>query len=241
MRITMLQKISLLILAATSAGFVFLPPPISQVQEPLRPERRWEVQWARAVPVSGMAVPGVMIGPQTAPARAESITLRIPRRHTSTLCVTITSQDGRYYAQAPFHVPTTTSGVITLEGPSQHRRRVRQYPAGELAIIAEFTDRCGSPGRTQMMIPASWGGETGSSDVFVYVNSRYHTEALWRDAAGRSVLVPCPEIGNDRYVAYNRVCRITRTQLPDSVSVLVRSRVSPTSYSNTSLLLRHSR
>jgi hypothetical protein len=238
-RATMPQRILLLVLAATSAGFVFSPRGDLQTQEPLSPERRWEEQWARAVPVSGVAVTGVMFGNQAAPAVAERIMLRIPRSAVSSVCVTITSQDGRYYAQALFRVAPNSSGTDTLEGPSAHRRRVRRYPAGELAIKAEVTDRCGSVGR--MQIPASWGGEAVGNDVFVYVNSRYHTEALWRDTAGRSVTVACPETENDRYVAYNRVCRIPRTQLPDSASVLVRSRVSPTSYSNTTLSLRYPR
>jgi len=224
---------------ATATGFVFLSGSGYPSQEPLRPEHRWNERWASAIPVSGMVVPGIMVGGQSVRVTAESITLRIPRDRPASICVTITSQDGRYHAMAQFRVAATSSGLVTLEGPHRYRRNLRRYSAGELAINAELDTICG--GRPQMRVPASWGGQFPDGDIFVYVNSRHYTEALWRAGDGGSRTVVCPETANDRYVAFNRVCRIPPAELPESVSLLIRSRRDGNSFSNTTLSLGYPR
>jgi hypothetical protein len=224
---------------AAATGFVVLSGGSYPGQEPLRPERRWDERWASSVPVSGTVVPGIMVGEQSVRVLDESITLRVPRETPASICVTITSQDGRYHARAQFQAAATSSGIVTLEGPRRYRRNLRRYPAGELAISAELTTSC--DGRPATRVPAGWGRRFADGDVFVYVNSRYHTEALWRAGDGGSKTVVCPEIGNRQYVAFNRVCRIPRAELPEAVSLLVRSRRDGNSFSNTTLSLGYPR
>jgi hypothetical protein len=221
------------------AAFTLAAGPTIRLQQgALAPQGEWQERWVQRVPVSGSVVPGVLLGDPAERVMPEAISVPLPAGHEPVLCVTVTSKDGRYHAQATFRVPRTATGATTLQGPREFRSRLRRYPAGHLAIKAEFAARCND--RTTAQVPARWGAVFQQTDVFLLVNSRYYTEVLWTGEDGRSRTVVCPEVDADHAVAYNRECRLPRAELPDSVSLLVRSRREG-SYQNTTLTLRYPR
>lgn len=174
----------------------------------------------RRVPVSGAVVVGVVSGDGAGKATPGALMVRIPAGIGGTLCVSLTSVDGRYLASftAPFSAPRTTEWV-SVRFPSSHGDAVSRFAERDVAIEA----RLGCDGAA---VPAAWSRESEPAGAWVLVNSgQYRTEVEQYRGAQRE-RTRCSAVTTDaRRMAFDLICPLTSDatpSYPDSFKVVRR-------------------
>lgn len=185
-------------------------------------------RFTQRVPVSGHALVGVLRsrGPGLPTARGLADgTIAVVAPRSSSLCVRVTTQDGRYSAEDTFGQgapggPEGT-GTATMAWPSQQpKATLDAIRLGELAVLVT-TGRCGTLGP---VLPATLGTDSADDGAFLHVLANSRGAATWavlRDPVrGGPALrrVRCVRSETGDRVAFDVICPLG--QQPDSVASL---------------------
>lgn len=189
----------------------------------LTPRSDWAIRVDSAErPLSGEIVIGAMVGDQNAPADMERISLRVPDRLGSTLCVTVTARDARFRASAEFDLPRGFD-----YGPIQLAAIKDAYIAGmyrrariqDIAIRVEIGNSCSDSLRR--IVPANWGHRAVQGTVHIYANTEGSSSVRWISVAGDAKAERCLPFTGGGSVAYNVFCPLPEFALGSNVSAVI--------------------
>ncbi|MEZ5320103.1 MAG: hypothetical protein R2752_22065 [Vicinamibacterales bacterium] len=207
---------------------------VASAQRPtLKPEEKrgsgWE-RWADRVPVSGGIRVGVMALDGRTIENLERMTIRRPTSDLPWLCVEISSRDGRYSGRLSYRLHDAPEGLIDLEVPTEKVAELRDYAAGDLAILASLATSCDGPPET--FVVAAWDPRVANDHVVVLINSRVPTTIV---RASDNASTPCTPLDGVT-TAFNLSCQVPAAWLEPKVELVIRMRRGR-SFSNVPLHL----
>jgi hypothetical protein len=201
-------------------------------QAALEPSSGPSETWRNVVPVSGGVKTGVMF--ETAEALdPSSLTVWLATTDWSRLCVTVTSQDARYFATVEYDVTRRPAGMLRLHLPTKYAAKLAPYRPLELAILAQLGNECDTPGGP--IAVAAWKAPSASGPVIVLLNSRLPTTIVAgakipaasspASAAAAEPQGPlkCTAL-TGTLTAYNLRCDVPRTWISPSIPLVARVR-----------------
>jgi hypothetical protein len=172
----------------------------------------WE-RWRSEVPISG----GVRVGVMNASDQrlnVNTLTVFLPPFSESTLCLELSSQDGRYSARLAYPLARAEPGRVLLGLPTRYARELIAYQPSQVAILATLSMDCSLAPDAYLV--AGWGQGTLTRSVTVLLNSRIPTRLRSADGALSFDCRPVDGVTT----AYNLSCDIPRDQI-NAVSPLV--------------------
>ncbi|MGA0543964.1 hypothetical protein ACO2Q1_01680 [Brevundimonas sp. VNH65] len=208
---TVLAVATTLGLAATWAGQ-------ASAQARVRPINDRIVEVFRpTVDHSGNRALGVVVRQETIPNFA-AVTIRLPRPIDAQVCMTVTSVDGRYTANATYRVKTSDRTAI-LEFPTGKLGREARYDGVDLAVSA----RVGSCQTTAPVLVATWTSASPTADVGFAVNAGNGASAFMIEPGrGR---VACDSLLRSRpgraSAAMTHICWVSSARLGDNRDIRV--------------------
>jgi hypothetical protein len=212
------MRTAFLVLAIVSLG----PGVAAQTRPRLQPNPAsikpgWE-RWQTEVPVSG----GVRVGVMSAGDRRldlRSLTVFLPAFTEPTLCIELSTQDGRYSARLEYPLRPRESGPVFLDLPTQYARELAGYEPRQLAILASLNANCMQA--PQAYVAARWGDAPMSDAIIVLLNSRLPTRI--RGGADGALSFDCLPLDGVT-TAYNLACEIPRVRLAGGPPLVVEMR-----------------
>ena len=185
------------------------------------PKPGWRETFLEKVPVSGRYVRvGVMQVLGGAPFDPEWASVVMPRTPYRSLCISITSLDGRYSADLEFDATALSPGGRTLHIPSKYLKDLRRLTPDTLALLARLTDGCNSS--TAEFVVASWASIDSDAPIYVFLNSS--VPAVLVDKSDPSRTFPCHFLKAPA-IAYTLRCEVVATDpVPQRTFMINRSR-----------------
>jgi len=196
-RVSLLAVLSALCLSSPLPGQVRALQPYSFREE-----------FLQRVPISSAGIRvGVLtdvIGQRIDPAR---FFVYLPAHRSRSLCVEISSRDGRYGAEMEYRLDMVVPGRITLSIPSRHVSDLRGYRSHQIAVLARLGNSCERPDGE--FVVASWVADHGTERVLVLVNSPAPEVDVLVPVHGNVVRrVRCSPVREGRAIAYNWQCHL---------------------------------
>jgi len=170
-------------------------------------------------PVSGTMLVGLQLGLADHDFDPDQVGVLLPNEVLGrTICVAITSQDGRYAARNLYNVPSTASRDALLVTRPKNPVQLRQYKAGEIAVTARASDECG-PAGVGPLIPVRLGpdrvangGRTGSVTALIAFINEDPERISFRLIKGRDIVAesqPCITSLSTTRIAYTSRCDVS--------------------------------
>ena len=185
----------------------------AQTTQPLEPKERppdWE-RYTEEIPVSGGLRVGLMNDTDGKINDPRVVYALIPSASAASLCVEISSQDGRYSANLEYDVSNTDSGWRPLTIPTEKHSELSGYDRDGLVVLANLSASC--DGSTGTLIVTSWEEQAAGGDgdvgehVYVYLNSRIPTTIVGTVGGQVDNEARCQTLG-DVTTAYNLRCAV---------------------------------
>lgn len=185
----------------------------AQTTQPLEPRERppdWE-RYTEEIPVSGGLRVGLMNDKDGKIKDPRVVYALIPSASAASLCVEISSQDGRYSANLEYDVSNTDSGWRPLTVPTKKRNELSDYDRAGLVVLANLSASC--DGSTGTIIVTSWEKRAAGGDgdvgeqLYVYLNSRIPTTIVGGVGGQVDNEARCQTLG-DVTTAYNLRCAV---------------------------------
>jgi hypothetical protein len=164
-------------LVATSLLLATLErPPITATEPRVQPSAFHEKYFNGEVPTAGGVILGVQTDVSTGPISGDELWLSAPTmvRAPLKLCVTVTSDDGRYQGSAEYQISAAATGTVGLTFPTNYRGRIAEYGPKRLAILATLRRDCTNPSADEPeaeFILLSLSGSGSQNRFVVRVNS----------------------------------------------------------------------
>ncbi|WP_353268548.1 hypothetical protein [Gemmatimonas sp.] len=173
------------------------------------------------VPVSSLGIRVGIMTASTDPVTVPStVSVNRPVGSAATLCVAVTSRDGRYRADYAYDLRGTTNGVIRVSTPTRYPRELRKYRQEELAILASVGPACDAPATAYLV--ASWSG-AATTEFAVLLNSRVPTTLIIGRGNVIDRTIPCTALSGVR-TAFNLRCVIRTEWLTPASQLFIRQR-----------------
>ena len=146
--------------------------------------------------------------------------------HETSLCLTMQSRDGIYFAQNTFSVPASLPSAASLDvllpyDATAHSQLLRRLGPSELSVRVGAGD-CHQVSEV-LLVPSSATG-VAAGDVILQVNAMGASDVIVESASGADVV--CDAITEGRQTIYDHLCRIPEAWLvhPTTTLTLVRER-----------------
>ncbi|MBF0466283.1 MAG: hypothetical protein HQK88_14755 [Nitrospirae bacterium] len=156
------------------------------------------------VPISGLISVGAMVDVDNSFFDPQFITIKMPETQSAKLCISITSNDGRYRAQYEYDVKNQKSGALTLPTNTKKSSELKNYKDKQVVILATLNKTCkDSPDK---VLFASWKKTIAgnSNKYYVYLNWANNVSIVISNNPNVDVAV-CKKI-TDKSIAYNNEC-----------------------------------
>lgn len=151
--------------------------------------------------------------------------VRVPEHNISTLCVEISSRDGRYEARLPYDISGLKEGIHEFELPTRYASDLRNYAVKDIVILAKIGKDCESSGSFYVL--SSWNKPPENSpDIFVYLNSDKPVFFRFKRLKDNEIVnIECKPINVPVSVAYNCKCEIPVKDIQGVTDFYIRQRV----------------
>lgn len=177
----------------------------------------------QAVDVSTSTIVGVMRGShysnytQGAPLR-----FRLPESPAGTICVDVTTRDGRYQATLTAKRTPTEGGVYELDFPTKHAADLADDDDWDVVpLVRLHSADTGTvrdcAGAARRILPASWGDPPDDDGVTILVNSGRYETAVVVEKGETQTRLPCASVQGDTLVQFDRRCTIDAASLAGGV------------------------
>jgi hypothetical protein len=208
----------LLFCAAAHSAFA------QQARPRLRPDPEWVKKdnwerWQKEVPVSGDVRVGV-VAKGDRRLTPTSLLVFLPSSTETTLCIELSSQDGRYSARLPYPLNDNTSRTVQLDLPTKYARELANYEPRQIAILASLGNGCSQPPSTYVL--ARWDLIEQVDDLLVLLNSRLPARIRGEGPNGPLSFDCLPLDGVT--TGFNLSCEIPRRELAGRTSLVVEMR-----------------
>lgn len=182
----------------------------------------WEVYYQK-VPVSGEIRVGLMAFENDEKIIPKSFFVKIPQHQESSLCVEISSRDGRYEANIPYDIKSLKSGVYEFELPTKHADELKKYTLKDITILAKIGESCTSNGSYYVL--STWNKpDLNTGQLHIYLNSDQPTFIQF-ESGGISRKITCERIEENASIAYNCSCVVPMNMLSNTTELNIQQRI----------------
>jgi hypothetical protein len=199
---------------------IVAPFPLQEVRTPAPPFRvaasSFEEHYLEKVPVSGGGLVGIQyLGKQE--LTQKSLWARVPPEHTSSLCVSVVTDDGRYSAVMTSKLDRRASGLVTLDFPTNRLSDLATYGSERIALLGVLRDSCADrvTEANPWYVPLSWSASVDLSKLTLIVNSGGTDVQSFPAPVGPSKDCRTADIRAKR-IAFDTYCDISDSQRQDS-------------------------
>lgn len=178
------------------------------------------------VDVSGGVRAGVMTGALDPALKRRQLLVHLSRPIAAeTICVELSSRDGRYAAQLSVDGPVAEPGWYVVPFETTHAREITGREGVYLAALATVRESCDA--EVAEILLAGWDEPVDRRRFTVIVNSGRLDSVLKLDTNGGATLdFPCVPLADEQLVAFDKRCDVV---LPEGAEVvggrLVRKRL----------------
>lgn len=213
----MTSLLYLFLLTSTTTVFSQTEP-IAPIQNP-----NWEV-WNKKIPVSGEIRTGLMVDQMEPALIQRHFFVQIPREKFKTLCVEISSNDGRYEAHLEYDISGIKPGVHQFKWPTQYYDDLKKMNTQQITILARVGDKCDL--NPDQFVLTSWRKSDFNNEMYIILNSekKAFVRIVNKDT-GKKTDYKSTLFSNQPNVAYNCFCRVPISNLDENSQVFVVQRI----------------
>jgi hypothetical protein len=169
--------------------------------------KHFKESFASEVPISGATLVGVSYE-EGAGNPGGTLWVHVPAHVLPMLCVTVTTDDGRYSSRVEFDLTGVQHASVALDYPTVFRQQLGTYPASRVAVLGELRNSCTAAGSAMpIYLPLAWSPQEGSRSVRVLVNSGGADVQLY-DIATKAHIPCAPDNLSTARVSFNTKCRV---------------------------------
>jgi hypothetical protein len=140
------------------------------------------------VPTGGGIIVGVQAIPDAETAVGGSVWAIIPKslQGEATICVQVTSDDGRYEASAEYVISPQPTGLAHLAFPSQYKDKLESYGSSRVALLGRAKTSCTDASAEGGYILLSWSQLISPKTFVIRVNGGSATTVRLYESTTRS-------------------------------------------------------
>jgi hypothetical protein len=196
----------------------------AQIKPKLKSGEKWE-NFYEKVPVSGEIRVGAMGFESDEKVAPTIFFVRIPKHNMNTMCVEISSRDGRYEARLPYTISSLKEGIYQFELPTQYVSDLKNYSIKDIAILAKIGRDCESS--ESYYVVSSWNKPPENPPhIFIYLNSDKPVFFRFKRLKDNEIInIECKPINAPISVAYNCKCEISAKDIQGVTDFYIRQRV----------------
>lgn len=175
----------------------------------LQPKRVIEDHFAPDVSVSSRNIlKGVLVGSTDSKVSLDQLRTYIPEGHSRSVCLQMTSRDGRYIGGFEYDISSLSSGQYRLAVESQYKSPLAKYRADELAALIVFKDNCSLllAGDGDLVGVASWGDWSEPSHITLFLNATRLDARIF--IPDRGEIYDCEGIDSPVRTTFDTECRV---------------------------------
>lgn len=219
----LIVRVSLLILVSLFSSSVFG----QSAQNLINPDRRklskdWEA-YSPHPPVSGAVRVGLMANESEELIPPSSFFVNIPERQKqATLCVEISSRDGRYQAKLPYDVSGYEAKTYAFALPTRFNTELKKYAVKDITILSKICKTCDE--EALYYVISGWHKpEFSTNEFYLYLNSRVYTDLIFANpSSGATEKIKCAETNGPSDAAYGCLCKIPLAQIRGVKDISIR-------------------
>jgi len=178
-------------------------------------KRNWEV-WQDRIPISGGVRIGLMLSESMLKVNPSSFYVYVPNTEIKTVCVELSSKDGRYSARIDYSIDKLNKGVHQFLLPTKYKKELSSYKANEIVILASLNENCNENPKAYLI--SNWNNLNTKKNVFVYINSQIPAKLVLD-----SVEFDCDDLESPT-IAFNKKCKIPLDSLKETSLVYIKQR-----------------
>lgn len=172
------------------------------------------------IPVGGSILVGATVIEPGTSIRTNRLIVNVPDSSSRTICLTLTSRDGRYTASG-LYSPDGATGLRTLVLQPKHEKELYSYSQDQVAVLVKAAENCTGPG--VIVLSARWSGSSPNAKLSIFLNSQgADAEVSRTDQPEKSI--SCSRIVGKEIVSFDAEC---------DVSFLLNGGVTPLTISRT--------
>lgn len=184
--------------------------------------KNWEV-WQERIPVSGGVRVGLMLEQSKSEIKPNRFFVMIPDTALKSLCVELSSKDGRYSARVDYDLTGVEQGMKEFYLPTRYAKELKKYASDELVILASLSSSCGE--NPEWYLISSWDDKIyETASVVAYVNSAVSTSLSFQNGNGDNKELKFENLKIPT-VAFNKKCIVPINLLGTESLLQVRQRV----------------
>jgi hypothetical protein len=176
--------------------------------------------------VAGSLLVGLRIHSATGSFNPQAVSIQVePSLRGRRVCVSVTSQDGMYYAENLYQVAPDAPAVSTFQTSTLYGKQLSSYPADQIAVDVRAIDDCNDPGFGDL-VPAQLAAASGDPILVAQLNAepdRLSVE-LTRHVAAPTKAAPVQatcSTGTGSRVAFTSACEFHLTGIVPGLYDLV--------------------
>ncbi len=173
-------------------------------------KNNWEI-WQDKIPVSGGVRVGLMFEEVKNKINPLSFYVKIPPSEKDSICVEISSKDGRYSAKRTVPIKNNNGNPYhKYILPTKYKKELSSYNTDKVVILASLNEDSNCSKKVEFYLISSWEKpEPKDKDsIVVYVNSQIPIKIV----VGNREPIDCLELDSPT-VAYNKKCVINDIKL----------------------------
>ncbi|MCK7460206.1 hypothetical protein [Idiomarina aminovorans] len=176
--------------------------------------------YSDTVKVSGQFLKGL----QYADAQFETTPhIYFPRAYSGTICVFVSSADGRYKSQYQYSFAEPVEGLIAISFPTQYKEELSAFTSNELGLLATVQDDCKQTNGRYLV--SAWGKPKSLNSISIFIRSNARRDiAVPRATQASPNPVKCQDLNSSYRVSYDKECIITNVSADALQQVVIKRR-----------------
>lgn len=174
------------------------------------------------IKVSGEYVVGIQMASKS---RSKSLHVLLQNVSKGTLCVFLSSIDGKYKAKIQYPVLTSMDGVTRISFKSKYRDIMNKYSNEEIAISASLRESCENTDFSRRLV-SSWGviGEN-TNDLLLLIRSDARKDVAYiPDKKNKITSAKCNKIRENKNISYDKSCLLKGVDVNSIIKIELTSK-----------------
>ncbi|GHF94867.1 hypothetical protein [Thalassotalea marina] len=171
--------------------------------------------YSKTVKVSGSFFLGFQFSQKS---NIDKLNVLFPSKSTGTLCIDISSIDGRYKASLEHELTQAVSKLNQLEFPTQYQTELTSYKPNELAVKATLGKSCSDRNRKSLL--ASWSGNIEGEHPVLLIRSDARKDVVFVPNISKSF--KCKKFKNEYKVTYDKYCELKGIDITEVGSIKIK-------------------
>ncbi|WP_417666380.1 hypothetical protein [Pseudidiomarina sp.] len=148
-----------------------------------------------------------------------------PRAYLGSVCVFVSSADGRYKSQYQYTFTEHVEGVVPIEFPTKYTAELKDFSAGELGLLTSAQPNCAQLNGDYLI--SAWGKPNSLNAISIFVRSNARRDIatpLLKSDKQPGAAVKCQDLRSNYRVSYDKECLITDVMAEELQRVIIKRR-----------------